>query len=286
MNPARAQRQRGRIARRQRFGGRRRAGLKRAMARLRVINHPSPNRGSRNGVAVDMLVLHYPGMASAEAALERLCDPAAEVSAHYLIAEDGTVFRLVPEEARAWHAGVSSWAGATNLNSRSIGIELANPGHDGGLPAFAEPQMAALIALAHHIMGRHGIASHRVLGHSDIAPERKQDPGERFDWARLARAGIGIWPEPAAANPGPPDIPAVQRDLARFGYRIDPTGILDAQTACVLRAFQRHFRPACVDGAADSDTRARLGAVLKAVRVFPAKVDATFAVRKRDKPTT
>jgi N-acetylmuramoyl-L-alanine amidase len=264
MNPARAQSQRRRIAGRRQFGGPHRAGLKRAMARLRVIDRPSPNRGSRNGVAVDMLVLHYTGMASAAAALDRLCDPAAEVSAHYLIAEDGTVYRLVPEDARAWHAGVSFWAGATNLNSRSIGIELANPGHDGGLPAFPEPQMAALIALADHIMGRHGIASHRVLGHSDIAPERKQDPGERFDWARLARAGIGLWPPPTVADPGPPDIPALQRDLARFGYRIDLAGILDAQTACVLRAFQRHFRPARVDGAADAETRALLRAVLNA----------------------
>ncbi len=234
------------------------------MALPHVIDRPSPNRGSRNGVPIDMLVLHYTGMASAAAALDRLCDPAAEVSAHYLIAEDGTVYRLVPEDARAWHAGVSFWAGATNLNSRSIGIELANAGHDGGLPDFPEPQMAALIALARDVMGRHGIASHRVLGHSDIAPERKQDPGERFDWARLAHAGIGIWPPPAAANPGPSDILAVQRDLVRFGYRIDPTGIHDTQTACVLRAFQRHFRPMRVDGAADSETHARLGAVLKA----------------------
>lgn len=237
------------------------------MVRLRLIDRPSPNRGSRDGAAIDMLVLHYTGMPSTAAALNRLCDPAAEVSAHYLIAEDGTTYRLVPEDARAWHAGVSSWAGATNMNSRSIGIELANPGHDGGLPDFAEPQMAALIALARDVMGRHGIARHRVLGHSDIAPERRQDPGERFDWARLARVGIGIWPAPDAgadADAGPSDIAAVQRDLARFGYRVDATGILDAQTACVLRAFQRHFRPARIDGAADAETRARLAAVLNA----------------------
>jgi N-acetylmuramoyl-L-alanine amidase len=233
------------------------------MALSHVIDRPSPNRGARDGATVDTLVLHYTGMASAVAALDRLCDPAAEVSAHYLIAEDGTVYRLVPEDARAWHAGASFWAGATNLNSRSIGIELANAGHDGGLPDFPEPQMAALTALARDIVGRHGIASHRVLGHSDIAPERKQDPGERFDWARLAHAGVGIWPAAEVVpDIGPPDILTVQHGLARFGYRVDPTGIHDPQTACVLRAFQRHFRPARIDGAADSETCALLRAVL------------------------
>lgn len=230
------------------------------------IDHPSPNWGSRDGVPVDMLVLHYTGMASTAAALARLCDPAAEVSAHYLIAEDGTTYRLVAEDARAWHAGVSGWAGATNLNARSIGIELANPGHAGGLPAFPDAQMAALEALARAILARHAIPARRVLGHSDIAPARKQDPGERFDWARLAAAGIGLWPDAGAGAPGPApdDIAAVQRGLADFGYAIAPSGAPDAQTACVVRAFQRHFRPGRVDGVADRETCAVLGALLAA----------------------
>ena len=147
---------------------------------------PSPNHDDRGGAAIDMLVLHYTGMKTAEAALERLCDPAAKVSAHYTIDEDGTVYAHVPEARRAWHAGVSFWAGATDINSRSIGIELVNPGHEFGYRDFPDAQIAALITLCHGILLRHPIPSARVLGHSDVAPARKEDPGELFPWERLA----------------------------------------------------------------------------------------------------
>src|SRR5262249_6695143 len=143
---------------------------------------------------IDMLVLHYTGMRTGEAALERLCDPVAKVSSHYLVEEDGTTWRLVPEEKRAWHAGVSFWAGERDINDFSIGIELVNPGHEFGYRPFPEAQMQALEALARDIVDRHAIRPHRVVGHSDVAPTRKTDPGELFDWARLARKGIGLWP--------------------------------------------------------------------------------------------
>ena len=159
-----------------------------------MIDRPSPNHGPRrDGAAIDMLILHYTGMTTAAAALDRLCDPKTEVSAHYLIDEDGTVWRLVPEDRRAWHAGRAYWAGETDINSRSIGIELVNPGHEHGYRVFPEPQMTALIALSQGILSRHPIPPHRILAHSDVAPDRKLDPGELFDWRRLAMAGIGLW---------------------------------------------------------------------------------------------
>src|SRR6201996_5388422 len=180
---------------------------------MRRIERPSPNHDSRDGVPVDMLVLHYTGMTTAQAALDRLCDPAAKVSSHYTIDEDGTVYAHVPEARRAWHAGVSAWAGATNINARSIGIELVNPGHEFGYVPFAEPQIAALIDLAQTILKRHPIPPHRVLGHSDVAPARKEDPGELFPWAQLAEFGIGLWPSTKSGKgEAKPD------DLARFGY--------------------------------------------------------------------
>ncbi len=157
-----------------------------------VTDHPSPNFGPRpDGIVIDMLVIHYTGMPSGAAALRRLCDPVAEVSAHYLIEEDGRLFRLVGEAERAWHAGVASWRGESNINDRSIGIELVNPGHDYGYRPFPAAQMAALIALAGDILTRHPILTRNVVGHSDVAPSRKQDPGELFDWHALAAAGIG-----------------------------------------------------------------------------------------------
>ncbi|MDQ7077815.1 MAG: N-acetylmuramoyl-L-alanine amidase [Robiginitomaculum sp.] len=167
---------------------------------MAMINAPSPNHNERT-LPVSMLVLHYTGMESGQAALDRLRDPAARVSAHYVLEEDGRLFQLVEEHRRAWHAGLSFWRGITDINSASVGIEIVNGGHDFGLPAFSEAQMQALIPLCQGIMARHSIAAHNIVGHSDIAPGRKQDPGERFDWQRLAREGIGLWPTPAEAPP-------------------------------------------------------------------------------------
>jgi N-acetylmuramoyl-L-alanine amidase len=219
----------------------------------------SPNHGPRSG-AVDMLVLHYTGMTSAAAALDRLCDPAAAVSAHYLVDEDGTAWRLVPEERRAWHAGVSSWRGRNDVNDASIGIELVNPGHEFGYRPFPAAQIAALETLCLEIVARHAIPARNVLGHADVAPARKQDPGELFPWARLARAGIGLWPGPALP-PAPTAIGELQRLLAAIGYGAPQTGALDGATAQVVTAFQRHFRPARCDGAADDETRRLVAAV-------------------------
>ena len=219
------------------------------------IDRPSPNQGPRAaGTPVDMLVVHYTEMASAAAALDWLCDPAARVSAHYLIAEDGTVHALVPEDRRAWHAGVSGWRGITDVNAHSIGIELDNPGHGHGYRDFPEPQIAALIDLCQGILARHPIPARNVIAHSDVAPARKRDPGERFPWARLAAAGIGLWPADGSTAAPATDVAA---QLAAYGY-----GVSDAPLDAVITAFQRHFRPARVDGVADAETMARLAAVL------------------------
>ena len=236
---------------------------------LRFVDRPSPNHDARpQGQAVDILLLHYTDMASAAAALERLCDPAARVSAHYCIDEDGTVYRLVDEARRAWHAGVSSWAGASDINARSIGVELVNPGHTCGYRPFPAAQMTALSALAKAILARHPIPPGRVLGHSDVAPARKRDPGELFDWRALAAAGIGLWPDaPSPADPAP-GIAEIQAQLARFGYAVPRHGRLDDETRAVLAAFQRHFRPAAVTGEPDGETAARLAALL--ARLAPA----------------
>ena len=221
-----------------------------------IIDHASPNHDARPaGTPVDILLLHYTGMPTGEEALARLCDPAAEVSAHYLVEEDGRVFRLVAEERRAGHAGVACWAGATDINARSIGIELVNPGHEFGYRPFPEPQMAALIPLCRAILARHPIPPERVLGHADVAPARKEDPGELFDWRRLAAEGIGFWPE-AASEADAVGIRTVQDRLAAFGYCVEATGALDAQTRAVVRAFQRHFRPDAITGEIDGETAA------------------------------
>jgi N-acetylmuramoyl-L-alanine amidase len=219
---------------------------------VKLVRRLSPNHDARDGVTVDMLVLHYTGMTSGEAALVRLCDPAAKVSAHYLIDEDGTVHALVPESQRAWHAGVSFWAGARDINSRSIGIELVNPGHEFGYRPFPEAQIAAVVVLCGEILKRHAIASSRVLGHSDVAPQRKEDPGELFPWQRLAGAGIGLWP----ARGGDPGEGAVAGLLARYGY--DP----EASPEKVITAFQRHFHPSRIDGVADDETRQMLAGLV------------------------
>ena len=225
---------------------------------LGITSAPSPNHDERNGQPVDILLLHYTGMKSGAEALVRLRDPAAKVSAHYLIEEDGRTFQLVPEARRAWHAGRSYWAGARDINARSIGIELVNPGHEFGYRPFPEAQMQKLIALCCSILARHDIPAARVIGHSDVAPDRKQDPGELFDWQRLAAAGIGLWP--GAADPtgaAATDEESAKSQLARFGY-----GVNDFPFDTVVTAFQRHFRPASVTGQFDADCAARLANLL------------------------
>lgn len=219
---------------------------------MKLVQRPSPNQDARDGTDVDMLVLHYTGMISGEAALARLCDPAAKVSSHYAIDEDGTVYALVPESQRAWHAGISFWAGARDVNSRSIGIELVNPGHEFGYRPFPEAQIAALVILCQGILRRHAISPSRVLGHSDVAPQRKTDPGELFPWPRMAAAGIGLWP----VMGGDPDDGAVAGLLAHYGY--DPEAPLEK----TITAFQRHFRPSRVDGVADDETRKMLAGLV------------------------
>ena len=223
----------------------------------------SPNHDTRNA-AIDMVVLHYTGMENAAAALARLCDPLAKVSAHYVIDEDGALLQLVAEERRAWHAGVASWQRATDINARSIGIELVNPGHELGYRAFPSAQMRTLLDLLPAIVARHAIPPPRILGHSDVAPERKADPGELFDWALLARHGIGLWPSPGfavsenapALGPGQagPAVLNLQIALDAIGYGIEGTGLYDPVTEAVVTAFQRHFRPGLVDGVADPET--------------------------------
>ncbi len=213
-----------------------------------------------------MLIVHYTGMASAEEALARLRDPDSKVGAHYLIDEDATIYCLVPEERRAWHAGVSFWRGRTDINAASVGVELVNPGHEFGYRPFPEVQMAAAVALCREIVARHPIPARHVLGHADVAPARKADPGELFDWRRLAAAGVGLWPGEAqlrdhgagGLRPGDsgPEVAEIQRALADFGYGVPVHGSYDEATAEVVTAFQRHFHPARVDGAVDSVTAA------------------------------
>ena len=217
-----------------------------------MITRPSPNCDVRKrGVNVDMLVLHYTGMDNAQVALERLRNPATKVSAHYMIDEDGTIYALVDENLRAWHAGVSCWAGQRDINSCSIGIELVNPGHEYGYRPFPEKQGDALVRLAEDIVSRHAIPAHRVLGHSDVAPSRKRDPGELFDWNGLARAGIGLWPEEISDSP----------ILQDFGYDVAGAG----HTACAV-AFQRHWRPNKIDGFMDKECTRLLAGLLDRMR--------------------
>lgn len=243
------------------------------MSGLAVEQRPSPNHGDRHGGPPDMLLLHYTGMPDDDQALAWLCNPASQVSSHYFVHADGRVLALVPEERRAWHAGASSWAGDTDVNSRSIGIEIANAGHPGGLPDFPAAQIAALTALCRDIVGRHPIKPHRVLGHSDVAPGRKLDPGERFPWALLAASGIGHFVEPQKIGGGRffqrgdcgQPVEALQAMLALYGYGIDITGSFDLRTEAVVAAFQRHFRPAQVDGIADGSTIETLHNLLAAL---------------------
>ncbi len=234
---------------------------------------PSPNQEARVGGRVpDMLILHYTGMESAEAALDWLTREESKVSCHYLIDEEGRIAQMVAEEARAWHAGQSLWAGETDLNSCSIGIEIHNPGHDFDYPDFPDVQMRAVEALCLDILGRHAIPPDRVLAHSDIAPGRKRDPGEKFDWQRLARAGIGLWVPPVPlgsdAGLGPGDegdkVAALQSSLQEYGYGVELTTTYGTGLEKVVEAFQRHFRTARIDGRADASTIATLEKLLAA----------------------
>jgi N-acetylmuramoyl-L-alanine amidase len=217
----------------------------------------SPNFDARPPTtAIDMLVVHYTGMESAGAALARLTDAEARVSAHYVVDEDGTVWHLVAEEARAWHAGVAFWRGATDINARSIGIELVNPGHEFGYRPFPEAQMAAVLGLAADLVGRHRIPARNIVGHADVAPRRKMDPGELFDWRRLAAAGIGLWP--AESDRCEMDGDVITAMLAAVGYETE-------DLAAALRAFQRHFRPARVNGRIDFETARLLGGLVEII---------------------
>ena len=234
---------------------------------------PSPNQDARTA-RIDILLMHYTGMTTEEEAVARLTDREAKVSCHYFVYENGRIDQLVPEARRAWHAGVSSWKGAADINARSIGIEVANPGHEYGYRDFPDRQIDALIALSRDIVARHPIRRERVLAHSDVAPTRKNDPGEKFPWARLAEVGIGLWIEPSpitegrtfSANDKGVDVEKLQKQLARFGYEMKITGRYDDLTRSVVTAFQRHFRPARVDGLADPSTMETLDALFRALQ--------------------
>lgn len=241
--------------------------------------HASPNIEPRKGGPRPRLVIqHYTGMASAEAAILLLADPAAKVSCHYVVDEHGAVTQMVAESLRAWHAGQSHWQGETDINSLSIGIEIQNPGHERGYPPFPEAQMQAVAALTRDICARHAIPPQGVLAHSDVAPARKIDPGERFDWAWLAREGVGHWVKPAPVREDDVGfgrgeegrfIAEVQAMLRYYGYGIEITGIVDAETERVVSAFQRHFRRALVDGRIDRSTVTTLERLIAALPAVP-----------------
>jgi N-acetylmuramoyl-L-alanine amidase len=232
---------------------------------------PSANYGDRNkGRLPDMIVLHYTGMPDVEGAIAQLCTAGTDVSAHYIVLEDGRIVQCVPESKRAWHAGASFWAGEEDINSCSIGIEIINRGHDWGYPDFPLRQIAAVIALCRGIVLRRNIPPHRVLAHSDVAPARKKDPGEKFPWHSLANSGVGHWVQPAPIVRGETlrlgsisdDVAGLQAALARYGYNVPTHGKFDGPTMEVVTAFQRHFRPAHVDGIADRSTMSTLHALL------------------------
>ncbi len=241
-----------------------------------IIDHPSPNWNERpSGQAPDMVVIHYTGMRTGAEALARLCDPAAEVSAHYLIEEDGRVFRLVDEGKRAWHAGVSAWLGRDNINHNSIGIELVNPGHEFGYRAFPDAQISSLLDLLMDIKKRHTVPTPHFVGHSDIAPGRKTDPGELFPWKMLAEHGFGLWSDVDGSNTGiiarrgdAGDIVGnLNKQLGIVGYSLNDTGSFDDATESIIRAFQAHWRPETVSGCFDKGTAARLDDIVSQIRI-------------------
>jgi N-acetylmuramoyl-L-alanine amidase len=248
-----------------------------ADSRLVAAVRPSPNVGERRaGCRPSLIVLHYTGMSTAAKAIHWLSHPDSKVSCHYVVDEAGAITQMVPEALRAWHAGASHWAGETDINSASIGIEIQNPGHANGYPDFPPAQMQAIAALCRDIMGRRGIRPEGVLAHSDVAPGRKIDPGEKFDWAGLAQAGVGHWVAPA-----PPDcscatydlgdegsdIAEAQELLCAYGYDVETHGRFDERTRIVVRAFQQHFRQACADGRLDAGTLDTLRRLVSALPV-------------------
>jgi N-acetylmuramoyl-L-alanine amidase len=219
-----------------------------------IIDSPSPNFDERK-LPISMVVLHYTGMVDGASALTRLRDPEAKVSSHYLITEDGQIARLVDEEKRAWHAGRAHWRGIDDVNSASIGIELVNPGHDHGYCAFPDEQMGALMLLMSQIAERHGITRGNIVGHSDVAPTRKLDPGELFEWDRLAAVRLALpRPRKHLTDPDWSDASFLLA-LERFGYEV-----IDSEAA--VRAFQRRFRPENIDGVIDGECRAMLLSLL------------------------
>jgi N-acetylmuramoyl-L-alanine amidase len=239
----------------------------------------SPNFGPRNrGLGPTILLLHYTGLKTAAKAIEVLSRVDCKVSCHYVVDEAGRITQMVAERDRAWHAGVASWAGETDINSASIGIEIHNPGHVLGYADFPPQQMAAVRDLSLDIIARHAIRPERVLGHSDVAPTRKIDPGEKFDWAWLAHAGVGHWVEPMPPGPGGetyaqgdrgPQVAAVQAMLRAYGYGLEASGEFDELTGFVVTAFQRHFRPARVDGCIDRSTVITLERLIEALPSAP-----------------
>ena len=236
-------------------------------AMTHIIDHPSPNFGDRpHGSPIDILVLHYTGMQSGQIALDRLCDPASSVSCHYLIEEDGRIFRLVDEDKRAWHAGRGEWQKCVDVNSRSIGIEIVNPGHEFGYRAFPEDQITSVIALCRDILGRHTIQASRIIAHSDMAPDRKEDPGELFPWDKLAEHGIGLWPKirPQMSSEMSPNAltspDSLDPLLDQIGY-----GDNDGQKRRI--AFQRHWRPSDISGKVDDECVAIAKALVKAAAI-------------------
>ncbi|TIO53200.1 MAG: N-acetylmuramoyl-L-alanine amidase [Mesorhizobium sp.] len=235
----------------------------------------SPNFGPRREtLRPDMIVLHYTGMATGAGAEAWLCDPASEVSSHYLVHEDGGIVQMVRESDRAWHAGKGSWFGRSDINSSSVGIEIVNPGHSLGYKAFPKRQIDAVIGLCAGIIGRHSIPPQRVLAHSDVAPGRKVDPGEKFPWKALFAAGVGHLVPAAPIRPGAAlkagdagaEVEALQSMLALYGYGVEISGIFDRQTEIVVAAFQRHFRRRLVDGVADGSTIRTLQRLLASVK--------------------
>ena len=238
-----------------------------------VVRAAANHEARRDTAPIDILLLHYTGMVSEETTLQRLCAAGSGVSCHYFVGEDGSIVQMVAENERAWHAGVSVWRGETDINSRSIGIEIANPGHEYGYPSIPEAQMAAVVELCRDVVGRNTIPARNVLAHSDVAPTRKSDPGEKFDWKRLYEAGIGHWvePEPSIGGPGLQAgdkgevVAELQARFAEYGYGLKVNGDYDNLTVAVVTAFQRHFRPARVDGIADRSTLATLERLIAAL---------------------
>lgn len=232
----------------------------------------SPNYSSRGEHPLSLVVIHYTGMQTAEEAIARLCDPVCKVSSHYVVDEQGGVLTLVDEDKCAWHAGVSSWRGFRNVNEISVGIEVVNPGHEWGYVPFPEVQMKAVCKLTKGIVSRYNILPRNVVGHSDVAPQRKSDPGELFDWAWLASQGVGIWPFEERTDTVKPivkegdeghEVLWVQTSLASYGYQVPLTGIFDILTKNVVIAFQRHFRTHDITGVWDSECAARLEKLLQ-----------------------